>query len=243
MDGGLNGNITAYTKSMAMALRLKEPPPGVAVLIGFIGLNMTTDRMDHIIDKLSAQVSSIGNGSYLNISCQQTSSQSYWSFVKPEPLSSDSAGAVSLMTSRLMGRRELSDIARNDLTNYLQQALVSENPEAGTMLLFGLHGGQGPAHTPTHMRGSVLPAWRTSYAHVFTLGASINATSDASSYMNEGNPFSSTWKEDFYGENYERLLPIKQKFDPSESLFVWSGVGSDLWNYDLNSGLLCRVEP
>jgi FAD/FMN-containing dehydrogenase len=268
MDGGLNGNITAYTKSMAMALGLKEPPPGVAVVIGFVGLNMTTDRMDHIITKLAAQVSSVGNGSYLNISRQQTSSQSYWSFVKPEPLSSDSAGAVSLMTSRLMGRRELSDIARNDLTNYLQQALVSENPEAGTMLLFGLQGGQGPAHAPIHMRGSVLPAWRTSYAHVFTLGASINATSDASeslsaaaswyeaykepvwrnwapdtgSYMNEGNPFSSTWKEDFYGENYERLLAIKQKFDPSESLFVWSGVGSDLWNYDLNSGLLCRVE-
>ncbi|KAJ5593142.1 hypothetical protein N7537_010046 [Penicillium hordei] len=268
MDGGLNGNITAYTKTRAMALGLKEAPRGVAAVLGFVGLNMTADGMDDIIDKLAARVTSIGNSSYLNISRQKTSSQSYWSFAKPEPLSSNSAGAVSLMTSRLMGRRELSDIPRNDLTEYLQQALVSENPEAGTMLLFGLQGGRGPARVPTYMRGSVLPAWRTAYAHVFTLGASINATGDASkslnaaadwyeavkepvwrnwapntgSYMNEGNPFSSTWKKDFYGENYEMLLAIKRKFDPSESLFVWSGVGSDLWNYDLNSGLLCRVE-
>ncbi|KAJ5311992.1 hypothetical protein N7508_002822 [Penicillium antarcticum] len=267
MDAGLNGNITAYTKTRAMALGLKEAPPGVATVVGLVGLNMTTDRMDHIVNKLAARVASMGHGSYLNISLQQTLSQSYWSFVKPNPLSSNSAGAFSLMTSRLMGRRELSDISRDDLTEYLRQALVSENPEAGTMLLFGLQGGRGPAQVPMHMHGSVLPAWRTAYAHVFTLGASVNTTGDASeslkaaadwyeankepvwrnwapntgSYMNEGNPFSSTWKRDFYGENYGKLLAIKRKFDPSESLFVWSGVGSDLWNYDLNSGLLCRV--
>lgn len=269
MDSGLNGNVTAYTKAMTTALGLKEAPPGVAAVVGFVGFNMTTDHMDHIVDKLSAQVvTSTGNGNYLNISRQQTSSQSYWSFVKPEPLSSSSAGAASLMTSRLMGRRELSDIAPNKLTDYLQQSLVSENPETGTMLLFGLQGGRGPAKVPASMRGSVLPAWRTAYAHVMTLGATINATIDASeslsnaadwyetfkepvwrnwapntgAYMNEGNPFSSTWKNDFYGENYEKLLAAKLKFDPSESLFVWSGVGSDLWNYDLSSGLLCRVE-
>jgi hypothetical protein len=267
MDGGLNGSVTAYTKTRALALGLPEAPPGVAAIIGFVGLNMTTDQMDAIIDKLAARVTSIGHGSYLNISRQQTSIQSYWSFVKPNPSSSNSAGAVSLMTSRLLGRRELSDISQDDLRVYLQQALVSESPDAGTMLLFGLQGGYGPANVLAHMRGSVLPAWRSAYAHTFTLRASIDATGDprqsleagakwyedfkepvwrnwasnTGSYMNEGNPFSSRWKDDFYGENYEKLLGIKRKYEPSESLFVWSGVGSDLWNYDLKSGLLCRV--
>lgn len=46
-------------------------------------------------------------------------------------------------------------------------------------------------------------------------------------------------KYNFYGDNYERLLEIKRKYDPSESLFIWSGLGSDMWNYDLKSGLLC----
>ena len=267
MDGGLFGNITAYTKTRAMALGLSEVPPGVAAVIGLIGFNMTTDHVDNIVNELASRVNDIGYGSYLNISIEPASSESYWSFVNPDPLLSNTAGSVSLMTSRLMGRRELSDIAQHKLTTYLQQALVSEDPEAGTMLLFGLQGGRGPASIPEHMRGSVLPAWRNAYAHVFTLGASINATGDASellkagadyyeavkepvwrkwapntgSYMNEGNPFSSTWKKDFYGKNYDKLLSIKRKYDPTESLFVWSGVGSDLWNNDMRTGLLCRV--
>jgi hypothetical protein len=59
--------------------------------------------------------------------------------------------------------------------------------------------------------------------------------------MNEGNPYNSEFKHDFYGSNYERLVQVKQKYDPTESLFVLSGVGSDGWNYDLQSGKLCRV--
>ncbi|CAG8908607.1 unnamed protein product [Penicillium egyptiacum] len=176
MDGGLNGNITAYTKTRSMALGLKEAPPGVAAVIGFVGLNMTIDQL--------------------------------LVFCKPEPLSSNSAGAVSLMTSRLMGRRELSDIARNDLTEYLQQALVSENPEAGTMLLFGLQGGRGPAHVPTHMRGSVLSAWRTAYAHVFTLGASINTTSDASESLSAAADHINFMKALFPFHSFAQTLTI-----------------------------------
>lgn len=267
MDDGLLGNFNAYTKTNTMALGLSEAPLGVAAVIGLIGFNITTEHMDTIVNKLASRVNDIGSGSYLNISIELASTQSYWSFINPDPFLSNTAGAVSLMTSRLMGRRELSDIAQDKLTAYLQQALASEDPEAGTMLLFGLQGGRGPASVPEHMRGSILPAWRSAYAHVFTLGASINATGDASeslkaaadyyeavkepiwrkwapntgSYMNEGNPFSGTWKKDFYGENYDKLLSVKRKYDPSESLFVWSGVGSDLWNNDLRTGLLCRM--
>ncbi|KAJ5151737.1 hypothetical protein N7492_010032 [Penicillium capsulatum] len=99
-------------------------------------------------------------------------------------------------------------------------------------------------------------------------GASINATEDPSTtlsaaadwyeefkepvwrkwapktgaYMNSGNAFSSTWKDDFYGDHYDRLLKIKHKYDPKESLWVYSGVGSDRWDYDLHTGLLCRVD-
>lgn len=61
-------------------------------------------------------------------------------------------------------------------------------------------------------------------------------------YMNAGNGFSRSWKKDFYGDNYDKLLKIKRKYDPKESLFVYSGVGSDRWEYDLHSGLLCRAD-
>ncbi|KAJ5872905.1 uncharacterized protein N7529_005258 [Penicillium soppii] len=269
MDDGLLGNFTAYTKTNTLVLGLSEAPPGVTAVIGLIGYNQTTDHMNSIVRNLASRVNAIGSGRYLKISVEQATTQSYWSFVNPDPLLSNTAGAVSLMTSRLMGRRELSDIPREELTTYLKVALASEDPEAGTMLLFGLQGGRGTASVPENMRGSVLPAWRSAYAHVFTLGASVNATGNPSeslkagadyyeavkeplwakwapnsgSYMNEGNPLCRAWKKDFYGENYGKLLSIKRKYDPSESLFVWSGVGSDLWNNDLQTGLLCRVAP
>jgi hypothetical protein len=41
MDGGLNGNVTAYTKTRAVALGLSEAPVGVAAIVGLVGLNMT----------------------------------------------------------------------------------------------------------------------------------------------------------------------------------------------------------
>ncbi|KAJ6120588.1 FAD linked oxidase N-terminal [Penicillium sp. IBT 18751x] len=84
-------------------------------------------------------------------------------------------------------------------------------------------------------------------------GASVDAAGDPSqaladtaerhetakdgAYMNKVR-----WKRDFYGENHDQLPKVKCKYDPDGNLFVWSVAGSDMWNYDLHSGLLCRVE-
>ena len=62
---------------------------------------------------------------------------------------------------------------------------------------------------------------------------------DSGSYINEANPFNSNFKRDFYGGNYEELLRIKEKYDPTASLFVHAGVDSHAWNYDLQTGDLC----
>jgi hypothetical protein len=34
----------------------------------------------------------------------------------------------------------------------------------------------------------------------------------------------------------------QEEVDPKESLFVLAGVGSDGWEYDLDTGKLCRVQ-
>ncbi|CRG84928.1 Cannabidiolic acid synthase-like 2 [Talaromyces islandicus] len=269
MDAGFTGTVTAVNKEMAKTyMGLNFTTSGVGVSVSLIGYNTTTDFMDTAISTLSARIrnSSHSYSSGLTISSQKSSSQSYWSYIEPDFLAS-SSGAVSLLTSRLLGRPELSDLPREDLVTYLQQIMVSQDPSSGSMLLFGLQAGHGPASVPEELRGSVLPAWRSTYAHVMTYGASINATGDpyeslkagaawyeavkepvwrkwapdTGAYMNEGNAFSSTWKRDFYGENYDRLLEVKHKYDPTESLFVYAGVGNDHWDYNLHTGLLCQV--
>ena len=113
-----------------------------------------------------------------------------------------------------------------------------------------MQGGQDPASVPESLRGSLLPALRSSYLHVVAFGATIDANAtaqdalaaagkwmnevkepiwqeeapDTGSYMNEGNCYNTNFKDDFYGANYNQLLEIKQKYDPSESLFVLTGV-------------------
>ncbi|KAK4870781.1 hypothetical protein LT330_000018 [Penicillium expansum] len=263
MDTGLTGSVSAFTGEQAVALiGLDQSAPGVAASVSLTGFNMTTRGINATINNLVAQIANSTQGSYLNFALTAPKSKGYYAHTG----SSTGAGAVSLLTSRLLGRQELSDIAKDDLIQYLQQILVSQG-STGSMLLFGLQAGLRPANVPEEMRGSVLPAWRQAYAHVMTYGALINATGDPSeslksgaeyyetvkesvwrkwapntdAYMNEGNPFSTTWKQDFYGENYDKLLEIKRKYDPSESLFIWSGLGSDMWNYDLRSGFLCRT--
>ncbi|CAG8903246.1 unnamed protein product [Penicillium egyptiacum] len=264
MDIGYTGTVMVRTEKKAISYPGQEEESYISsAIISLTGFNITVQRMNDTLNKLVAQFDS----EHVNINIQALSSKSYWSSTKPNPMASASAGAVSLMTSRLLGRRELCDIPKERLVTYLQEIMVSNKPNGGSMLLFGLQGGKGTAHVPKSRHGSVHPAWRSAYTHTMAYGVSVNATGDPSqslkagadwlnaalepvwqkwapesgSYMNEGNPFSSNWKHDFYGDNYDRLLEIKHKYDPQGSLFVWSGVGSDEWNYDLNSGLLCRV--
>ncbi|KAJ4003936.1 hypothetical protein NW752_010972 [Fusarium irregulare] len=173
---------------------------------------------------------------------------------------SHTAGAMSMISSRLLGRPELSDLGQDKLVEYAKR-LVSYG-----FVVIGLQGGPGPANVDKNMRGALLPAWRSNYLHLMSYGAKFNQslvpqdmlkdTSDrleegaeslwrewapeTGSYMNEGNPFNSNFKKDFYGSYYHQLLKVKNKYDQSNSLWVLSGVGSDLWDYNLNSGRLCK---
>ncbi|KAL4747005.1 hypothetical protein BDW72DRAFT_197163 [Aspergillus terricola var. indicus] len=266
MDSGLTGTVMALTgDSIATYMGLSEDVEGVAAIMSLTAFNTTTEKMNATLSDLASNIERAAHGQ-VTIIRTEPSSNSYWNSTKPNALASQSCGASSLTTSRLLGRRELSEIDRDDLRLNLEQVLVSSTPDGGSMILFGLQGGPGTAKTPEDRRGSAHPAWRAAYVHLMTYDAPVNATIDAAealatgtewyemniepvwrnwapgggSYANEGNVFSSTWKEDFYGENYDRLVEIKRKYDPTESLFVWGGIESDTWDYDLHSGLLCR---
>lgn len=264
MDDGLTGQIFALTGSSAAMIGLQNVT-GVATSITLNGFNMTTTAMNATINYLTSRIQAAAQGR-VTIVPTALSSSTYWEYTKPDPMASQNSGASSLISSRLLGRRELADLPHVERRVYLQRILAPVTEGGGSMALFGLQGGPGTAKTPKDRQGSAHPAWRSAYAHLMTYGAPINATADAStaistgtqwyedniepvwrewapdmgSYANEGNVFSSTWKEDFYGENYERLLRVKEKYDPNGSLFVWGGVGSDDWEYDLHSGFLCQ---
>ncbi|KAJ5577927.1 uncharacterized protein N7459_006891 [Penicillium hispanicum] len=268
VDEGITGTVSSMIGQMAVKYSgLKEAVPGPAITMTLMTFNSTTGHMRNVLTKLATKVSAASDGN-LNLSVIEPLKDDFWWFNDPDVLISRFAGSARLFTSRLLGRPELSDLPRKNLTDFLKQIPVAEDPEEGTLVRWDIQAGPGPAEVPEKRRGSVLPAWRTAYSLTMTWGASMNSTEDPSkalaaaaewyenvkepvwrewapdggTYRNAGNGLSRTWKQDFYGDNYDKLLKIKRKYDPSESLFVYSGLGSDRWNYDLHSGLLCRVD-
>ena len=58
------------------------------------------------------------------------------------------------------------------------------------------------------------------------------ATPGTGSYVNETDYFEPDWQRSFWGENYQRLLQIKQKYDPEGLFYCHHCVGSEQWTSD-----------
>lgn len=65
---------------------------------------------------------------------------------------------------------------------------------------------------------------------------------DSGSYISESTFSDKTWKHDYFGDNYERLLGIKRKYDPESVFWANVAVGSDdVWE-PREDGRLCHVQ-
>jgi FAD/FMN-containing dehydrogenase len=93
--------------------------------------------------------------------------------------------------------------------------------------------GEGPAYPGVVGHEPDLPLARR---HAEDIGRALNELRNlvprAGSYVSESNYFEHDWQESFWGANYERLLAIKNKYDPDGLFFVHHGVGSEKWSAD-----------
>lgn len=66
-------------------------------------------------------------------------------------------------------------------------------------------------------------------------------TPNGSCYLNEGNFRQPDWQSVFYGENYDRLLEIKNKYDPYHMFYATTAVGADYWEVQPDKSL-CKAK-
>ncbi|CVL10051.1 related to isoamyl alcohol oxidase [Fusarium proliferatum] len=260
MDAGLAGAAVVQGNHKA----------GVSISQGFYAFNKSKTDTEKLIQMTIDRIyTCTGNdSSILSIVASNTTVHpTYKGFFEAlNTGGSNQAGAYSMPSSRLLGRRETSKIKQTTLISYLKRMITNSDPEGSGMAVIGLQGGPGPAKTPRSMRGALLPAWRSTYLHTMSYSLTLDTAltpaetlekgvrelndskeklwqewaADTGAYMNEVNPYNPSFKKDFYGEFYSLLLAVKGKYDPTESLWVLSGVGSDAWDYSLDTGKLCR---
>ncbi|KAL6889993.1 FAD-dependent monooxygenase [Trichoderma evansii] len=258
MDAGLAGSANV----------LAGPSTGVSISLGFFAYNSTADALKSLTATVlaSMQAQSAYKGSITVSLTDPVTYPSFLSFFDDLNSSPSGAGQASLLSSRLLGRAQLSDLTIPNLVSNFQRIMLGDDTGSESLLIIGLQAGPGPRSVEQSMRGALNPVWRSTYIHVISVRSNLNASNppqealnaaamwcdqnlesvwrewapDTGAYMNEANPFNSQFQHDFYGSSYDQLLEVKRKYDPTESLFVLSGVGSDAWEYDLNSGKLCR---
>jgi len=59
-----------------------------------------------------------------------------------------------------------------------------------------------------------------------------NVAPEPAAYVAESSFFQADWQRAYWGANYQRLLDIKRRYDPSGLFFVHHGVGSEDWSED-----------
>ncbi|USP78593.1 hypothetical protein yc1106_05867 [Curvularia clavata] len=66
------------------------------------------------------------------------------------------------------------------------------------------------------------------------------ATPGSGAYVNEADFRQPNFQDTFWGDNYDKLLDIKKKWDPLGLFYTTVGVGSEAWNVK-SDGRMCRV--
>ncbi|KAH4299321.1 hypothetical protein HBH98_084490 [Parastagonospora nodorum] len=106
----------------------------------------------------------------------------------------------------------------------------------------------GPFNQPDNSRTGLNPAWRDTLWHIVmgaawtsttppnvrtqiqnTVSASVQPfkalTPGGGCYMNEADWQEENWQQTFFGGNYDRLLAVKKRYDPTSLFNCWKCVG------------------
>ena len=115
---------------------------------------------------------------------------------------------------------------------------TSMNPKVfdAAALIISATGGDAipgvPGQEPDRAKGEAAKAGVTA-----AMDAIRAVTPGAGSYVNEADYFEPDWQRTFWGDNYERLLQIKRKYDPDGLFFCHHCVGSEAWS----ANGMCRL--
>jgi hypothetical protein len=164
-----------------------------------------------------------------------------------------SSGNGVVIPSRLVPREQFATPAKVDalvssILDGMETVVQMIGPTLGAQVHFIVEK-TAPVNTPdTAHLTSANPAWRDTLWHLVTAAAWGAGTPDSktsqiltaaraalvpisdilsvqAAYTNEADPAEPNWQQVFYGDNFDRLVTIKQKYDPESVLNCWKCPG------------------
>lgn len=167
----------------------------------------------------------------------------------------ESPSTNSIVGGRLFTQRDVAE--RNEqVTDALIMASVS-----------GINIGHivNPGHGVPVVDNAIHPKWRNASSFVITnvlmngtepwsvkkereryntevVGKALReAGPDGASYVNEGDLYEPNWQDAYWGENYPRLLKIRQKWDPKGVFYTQTTPGTEKWSVIDYGRKLCKA--
>jgi len=228
--------------------------------------NRTVPELQAYMAPFFARLAALGLPVVKPVWTQFPSVWAAWNATFPDLQPSGSASGTTHTASRIFPRSNFAEPARFNTTF----AAIRQTIEAGNgrMQAFALKAAPNarvsqanaahPAWRDTVLFAMMANSWGTENATVETVVTKCkqlvermqpwrDVTPGAGSYLNEGDINEPAFQQAFYGDNYERLYKIKQRYDPTGTFYAATAVGSEDWEvegqipfYPTTNGRLCR---
>ncbi|KAF1810088.1 FAD-binding domain-containing protein [Eremomyces bilateralis CBS 781.70] len=142
--------------------------------------------------------------------------------------------SVGLFSSRLIARSAMNEENLPAIRKMLETILATSRV---SVLPYPNSGGQVARNAELDV--GLNPAWRESVMHMIVQRMDAKAavaamgplSANEGAYLNEAYPEEVDWKRTFFGggEHYEKLLAVKNKYDPKNTLWCMPCVGGDVF--------------
>ncbi|KAM0293674.1 hypothetical protein ACHAPM_011574 [Fusarium culmorum] len=263
----ITGNGFAATSTISTSNNRSSIQKGIGLIITLYGYNTTTSTLKFLLEPTSHRMITCAAIKGVKIEMAELNmAEDYLSLFDVVNPNSSTCSDISLGSSRLLGYSQLTDLPLEDVQRHLYTIVNSQVEGEPSNMIIGLQDGPGPKDVSQDMRGGLNPAWPQDYlpprlkhrgqaqqtqpqhSGRTHCGGRVDCGAQGSSVVQVGARFwllhqqSKPFQQELQGllrASYDRLLEVKQGYDPTNSLYVLSGVGSDKWQYGLNSGMLC----
>jgi hypothetical protein len=177
MGLGITGNGFAATLTISTSNNQSSVQKGVGLTITLYGYNTTTSTLKSLLEPTSHRMMTYAAVKGVKIVMAELNMAadylSFFDVLNPNP---SACSDISLVSSRLLGHSQLTDLSLEDVQRHLYTIMNSQVEGEPSNMIIGLQGGPGPRDVSQDMRGGLNPAWRQAYLHVLSTGAKLNET-------------------------------------------------------------------